>query len=625
MVRSLITGDDLHFFNEGTHSRLYERFGAHVVEGGVCFAVWAPNAKRVSVVGDFNHWSAGEHALSPEDGSGVWTGFVAGAAVGQRYKYDITSRVAGYHVQKADPIGAAHEVPPKTASIISAIEHEWGDAAWMQSRADRFARDAPVSIYELHLGSWRHPGGELPNYRAIASHLADYVSDLGFTHIELMPVMEHPFYGSWGYQVTGYFAPASRYGSPADLMHMIDVLHQRGIGVILDWVPAHFPTDEHGLGFFDGTHLYEHADPRKGFHPDWTTFIYNYDRNEVKSFLLSSASMWLERYHVDGLRVDGVASMLYLDYSRKDGEWVPNADGSNHNRGAIEFLQRLNETLYRDEPGCQTIAEESTAWTGVSRPTSGGGLGFGYKWDMGWMHDTLAYMEHDPVHRSHHQDQITFRAVYQYTENYVLPLSHDEVVHGKGSLYSKMPGDPWQKLANLRLLFGYQFGVPGKKLQFMGNELATPDEWNHEVEVPWHLADDPAHRGIQNVVRDLNKLYRGEPALYLRDVEEGGFEWIDFQDRGGSVLAFLRLGDGVRPVAVVCNFTPVPRDDYRVGVPTGGAWRELLNTDAALYGGGNVGNLGAVIADPEGFHGRPFSLRLRLPPLACVFLAPEHA
>jgi 1,4-alpha-glucan branching enzyme len=604
---------------------MWQCFGAHLDDEGAQFAVWAPNAAEVSVVGDFNYWTHGEHRLEPQGSSGVWVGRINGVQRGQRYKFSIHSHKDGYQVEKADPIGIFHEEPPKTASILWDNEYEWGDQSWMAERgAAHNHRTAPMSIYEVHPGSFRHGfHGETLNYRQLGESLAEHCGNMGFTHVELMPVMEHPFYGSWGYQVTGYFAPTARYGSPQDLMYMIDVLHQRGIGVILDWVPAHFPTDEHGLGYFDGTHLYEHADPRKGFHPDWTTYIFNYGRNEVRSFLLSSAMYWLEVFHVDALRVDGVASMLYLDYSREEGQWIPNPDGSNHNREAISLILQLNETVYREHPDVQTIAEESTAWPGVSRPTSISGLGFGFKWDMGWMHDTLQYLSRDPVHRTHHHGEITFRAIYAYTESYVLPLSHDEVVHGKGSLLDKMPGDWWQKVANLRLLLSYMYGTPGKKLLFMGVELADTREWNHENALDWGLAQRPEAQGLIKLITDLNHLYRGQRALHIGDVDEGGFVWVDHNDAHQSTLAFERLGhEGDRPVLVVCNFTPVPRHAHSIGVSQEGTWMELFNSDADYYGGSGVGNAGVVTATAQPMHGRPYSLPLTIPPLGCIYLAP---
>jgi 1,4-alpha-glucan branching enzyme len=622
-----ITDNDLYLFNEGTHFRLYEKLGAHLGERdgveGAWFAVWAPNAAAVSVIGDWNGWSPNTDRLTPRVGSGIWEGFVPGVQQGAGYKYHIDSRFGGYRVDKADPFGFRTETPPRTASVVWDLGYEWGDAEWMESRGSKQSLGAPMSIYEVHLGSWRRKpeeGNRSLSYQELAPLLAEHVKSHGFTHVELMPVMEHPFYGSWGYQITGYFAPTNRYGSPQDLMFLIDHLHQEGIGVLLDWVPSHFPTDEHGLAFFDGTHLFEHADPRQGFHPDWGSFIFNYDRNEVRSFLTSNAVFWLDKYHADGLRVDAVASMLYLDYSRKAGEWIPNEFGGRENLGAIRFLRATNEEVYRSFPEAQTIAEESTAWPLVSRPLYVGGLGFGYKWDMGWMHDTLAYMAHDPVHRKFHHGQMTFRMIYAWNESFVLPLSHDEVVHGKGSLLAKMPGDPWQKLANLRLLYGYMFGQPGKKMLFMGAELAEWREWNHDGSLDWGLLEDPAHAGIARWLGDLNRLYREEPALHELDYSPEGFEWIDANDAENSILSFLRKGkDGQEPVLAVFNCTPLPRSNYRVGVPGGGFWREVLNSDATIYGGSGVGNFGGMDATPVPLHGRSHSLTLTLPPLGAVF------
>jgi 1,4-alpha-glucan branching enzyme len=623
---SILGEQDLHLFNEGSHTRLYEKLGAKPqrIRGvdGTHFAVWAPNAEHVSVAGDWNGWKREADPLRPRAASGIWEGFVPGAALGANYKYAIRSRYRGYQVEKADPFAFHAETPPDTASKIWGLDYTWSDEEWMRTRGGRVALGAPVSIYELHLGSWRRGGahGErFLTYRELAPQLADYVAELGFTHVELLPVMEHPFYGSWGYQTTGYFAPTSRYGTPQDFMYLIDVLHQRGIGVILDWVPSHFPTDEHGLGFFDGTHLYEHGDPRQGFHPDWSSFVFNYGRNEVRSFLLSSALFWLDRYHVDGLRVDAVASMLYLDYSRKEGEWIPNPHGGRENLEAIDLLRRLNAEVYDRFPDVQTFAEESTAWPMVSRPTYVGGLGFGFKWDMGWMHDTLLYLSRDPVHRAHHHHGITFRAIYAWNENFVMPLSHDEVVHGKGSLLAKMPGDDWQKHANLRLLLGNLYAQPGKKLLFMGGEIGPWREWNHDTTLDWHLLEHASHRGLQRFVRDLNTLYRGEPALHELDCSPAGFRWIDFCDAAQSTLSFQRTGHSTSDVIVaVFNFTPVPRSSYRIGVPYPGAWREILNSDAPLYGGSGQGNLGGVEAVPVASHGHPHSLVITLPPLAMV-------
>ncbi|HEX2642696.1 MAG TPA: 1,4-alpha-glucan branching protein GlgB [Thermoanaerobaculia bacterium] len=625
-MKSLISAQDLYFFNEGTHYRLYERLGAHPQEDGTFFAVWAPDAESVSVIGEWNGWTRGTDPLSPRGSSGVWEGFVAGAGPGMKYKYHIASRFNGYRVDKADPFAFYAEVPPLKGSVIWDLAYEWGDSDWMAGRGPRHELSAPMSVYEVHLGSWRRvpeEGNRSLTYREAAPLLAEHVKRLGFTHIELLPIMEHPFYGSWGYQSTGFFSPTSRFGTPQDFMYLVDHLHQQGIGVILDWVPSHFPTDEHGLAFFDGTHLYEHADPRKGFHPDWGSLIFNYGRREVCSFLISSAVFWLEKYHVDGLRVDAVASMLYLDYSRKAGEWIPNQFGGRENLEAIEFLRAFNGEVYQSFPDTQTTAEESTAWPMVSRPLYVGGLGFGYKWDMGWMHDTLAYLAHDPIHRRYHHNQLTFRGIYAWNENFVLPLSHDEVVHGKGSLYRKMPGDPWQKLANLRLLYGWMYGQPGKKLLFMGAELAQEREWNHDSSLDWHLLQNPGHAGIQRWLEDLNRFYREEPALHELDSNPDGFEWVDANDADNSVLSFLRWGKDRRaPVLVLYNFTPIARDNYRVGVPSGGYWRELLNSDSPDYGGSGRGNLGGVDAVPIPLHGRPYSLTLSLPPLAVLFLQP---
>jgi 1,4-alpha-glucan branching enzyme len=630
---TLLTDDDLHLFNEGTHSRLYDKLGSHPmsVEGaaGTYFAVWAPNAESVSVMGDFNDWIPSGQSLRLRGGSGIWEGSIAGVQKGSRYKYHVRSRYAGYRVDKADPFAVHQETPPRTGSVVWDLDYPWGDDAWMKDRGRRNALRAPMSIYEVHLGSWRRVPEEENrqlSYRELAPLLAQYALEMGFTHVQFLPVMEHPFYGSWGYQTTGYFAPTSRYGTPQDFMYLVDLLHQNGIGVILDWVPSHFPTDEHGLAYFDGTHLYEHADPRKGFHPDWNSYIFNYGRNEVRSFLLSSAFYWIERYHADGLRVDAVASMLYLDYSRKEGEWIRNAHGGRENLEAIDFLKRFNEDLSRAHPDVSTIAEESTAWPMVSRPVHLGGLGFGMKWDMGFMHDTLQYMSFDPIHRKYHHERLTFRMLYAFTENFVLPYSHDEVVYGKGSLLGKMPGDEWQKFANLRLLFGYMFGQPGKKLLFMGGEIGQWNEWYHEASLDWHLLALPPNDGLRRFVQDLNHLYRGEPVLHQGDVDPDGFEWIDCADSENSVVAFVRRAKSSDElVLVACNFTPVPRHNYRLGAPRGGVWKEVLNSDAKTYGGSGQGNLGALEAAPVGAHGRYDSLNLVLPPLGVVFLKSEAA
>jgi 1,4-alpha-glucan branching enzyme len=627
----LLTEQDLYLFNEGTHYRLYDKLGAHPRHGegseGTAFAVWAPNARQVSVMGDFNGWNKKGHPLEPRGGSGVWEGFVPGVGPGAVYKYHVVSRHHHYQVDKADPFAFRAEMPPRTGSVVWDLGYSWHDQEWMGDRAHRQTLHDPMAIYEVHLGSWRRvpeQGNRFLSYRELAGVLPDYLSEMGFTHVELMPIMEHPFYGSWGYQVTGYFAPTSRYGTPQDLMHLIDTLHQHGIGVILDWVPSHFPGDEHGLAYFDGTHLYEHADTRLGYHPDWGSYIFNYGRHEVAAFLVSNALFWLERYHADALRVDAVASMLYLDYSRKAGEWLPNVHGGRENLEAIAFLRRFNEEAFRAHPDVQTIAEESTAWPMVSRPTYIGGLGFGLKWDMGWMHDTLQYLSNDPVHRKFHHNKLTFRMLYAWNESFVLSLSHDEVVHGKGSLLGKMPGDDWQKRANLRLLLGGMYAQPGKKLLFMGAELGQEREWDHDGSLDWDLLEDPRHAGIRAWVADLNRLYTAEPALHELDTDPGGFEWVDCSDAEQSVISFLRkASSGEGTVLVVCNFTPVARRAYRVGVPSAGRWRELLNSDAEVYGGSGQGNAGGVWASTAPAQDRPFSVDLTLPPLAMVFLKAE--
>ena len=622
---TLLTAYDLHLFNEGKHSRLFEKFGAHVIEHdgrrGTYFAVWAPNADRISVVGDFNGWNPDSHPMNPRESSGAWEAFIPGLGQGTVYKYHLRSRYHMYTVDKTDPYGYYNEVPPKTASIVRELDYEWGDKEWMRTRQSRNKFDAPMSTYEVHLGSWmRVPeeGNRSLTYRELAVKLADYVSEMGFTHVEFMPVMEHPFFGSWGYQITGYFAPSARFGTPQDFMYLVDYLHQRGIGVILDWVPSHFPNDEHGLAYFDGTHLYEHADPRKGFHPDWKSAIFNYDRNEVRAFLISNAIFWLERYHVDGLRMDAIASMLYLDYSRKQGEWIPNQFGGRENLGAVSFLKAVNKEAYENFPDIQTIAEESTAWPMVSRPTTMGGLGFGLKWNMGWMHDTLQYIKNDPVHRKHHHGALTFSLIYAFNENFVLPLSHDEVVYGKGSLIGKMPGDDWQAFANLRALFGYMWGHPGKKLLFMGGEFAQRREWTHEGELEWWVTGLPEHAGMQHWMRDLNRVYRQEPALHRVDFSAEGFEWIDSDNSEMSIIAFLRKTAGEPPIMVVTNFTPVPRQNFLMGVPLRGKWREILNSDAHDYGGSGWGNMGGVDSVPVGAHGRLDSINLNIAPLATM-------
>jgi 1,4-alpha-glucan branching enzyme len=629
----LLTDQDIYHFREGTYFRAYEKLGAHLFPasgasgGGTRFAVWAPNARAVSVVGDFNGWNRAVHPLtSRSDWSGIWEGVVPQAGPGALYKYHVLSKHGGHGIDKSDPYAFRAEAPPRTASVVWDLAYEWHDAEWLRQRATANALGSPWSIYEVHLGSWRRVPEEhnrFLSYRELAAALADYVTELGFTHVELLPVTEHPFYGSWGYQVTGYFAPSARYGTPQDFMYFVDHLHQRGIGVILDWVPSHFPSDAHGLARFDGTHLYEHADPRQGFHPEWNSSIFNFGRAEVRNFLASSALFWLDRYHIDALRVDAVASMLYLDYGRRAGEWIPNRYGGHENLDAVDFLKQLNLAVYRDHPATQTIAEESTAWPMVSRPTYLGGLGFGLKWNMGWMHDTLKYFQQDPLHRKYHHSRLTFSIWYAFSENFVLPLSHDEVVHGKGSLIGKMPGDEWQQFASLRLLYGYMWTHPGKKLLFMGGEFGQRREWQHEESLEWHVLQYPLHAGVRRWIRDLNQLYRATPALYEQDFSEAGFQWIDCDDADVSVISFLRWGNTGDPVLVACNFTPVPRAAYRIGVPHAGRWRERLNSDAVDYGGSGQGNLGAVDSEPVDAHGQAHSLSVRLPPLAVVVLSPE--
>jgi 1,4-alpha-glucan branching enzyme len=603
---------------------LADVLGAHVASerGGTQFAVWAPNARSVSVIGTFNKWQRHATPLSPA-GGGIWQNLVPGVHAGTRYKYFIESRNGEYSADKADPFGFLQETPPQTASIVWDLGYRWRDEHWMANRSRANSLDAPMSIYEVHLGSWRRvpeQGNRSLTYREMAAWLIPYVKEMGFTHVEFLPVMEHPFYGSWGYQITGYFAPTSRYGTPQEFMQLVDELHQNGIGVLLDWVPSHFPNDEHGLGYFDGAHEYEPADPRRGVHPDWNSFIFDYGRPEVRSFLLSSALFWLDKYHADGLRVDAVASMLYLDYSRRPGEWIPNQYGGRENLEAISFLRRMNEDIYRTHPDVQTIAEESTAWPMVSRPLYVGGLGFGLKWDMGWMHDTLQYMSQDPLFRKFHHHELTFRAVYAFNENFVLPLSHDEVVYGKGSLIAKMPGDNWQKFANLRLLFSYMYGQPGKKLLFMGGEFGQWSEWKHDSSLDWALLDSAPHAGLRLLVGDLNHLYRTEPSLQICEHAPSSFEWIDVHDSEKNVLSFLRKGQSQEEVMMIaCNFSPVPRGSYRLGVPRKGFWKEIFNSDAKLYGGSGRGNFGGVETVPIPLHGRHYSVTVDLPPLAAVF------
>jgi 1,4-alpha-glucan branching enzyme len=624
---SPLTDDDLYLFNEGSHHRLWEKLGAHpaVVEGkaGTHFAVWAPDARSVSLIGDFNSWTQGMHPLRPRGSSGIWELFVPGIGKGAIYKFHVASRANAHQAEKADPFALCSEEPPRTASVVWDLDYSWEDQDWMERRYDNNGRSAPWSIYEMHLGSWmRVPeeGNRSLSYREMAPRLIAHLTRLGFTHVEFLPVMEHPFYGSWGYQTTSYFAPTRRYGDPQDLMFLIDQLHQAEIGVILDWVPSHFPADVHGLGYFDGTHLYEHADPRLGFHPDWKSYIFNYGRNEVQSFLRSSALFWLDEYHADGLRVDGVASMLYRDYSRKPGEWIPNAYGGRENVEAINLLRNLNSDVYRLHGDTQTIAEESTDWPMVSKPVYLGGLGFGMKWDLGWMHDTLDYIRHDPIHRRYHHNSLTFRGLYAFHENFVLPLSHDEVVHGKGSLLSGMPGDDWQKFANLRLLMAYMYALPGKKLLFMGAEIGQWSEWHHDDSLDWHLLQYESHAGLERWLSDLNQVYRSEPSLHQLDFDPHGFEWVDCSDSEHSVVSLIRKGfDGSADVLGVFNFTPVPRHNYRIGISRPGWWQEILNSDATVYWGSGQGNFGGAHSEPIPWHGRPQSLNISVPPLGGVF------
>jgi len=619
---------DLHLMGEGRHRELWRVLGAHVrvIDGvsGTSFAVWAPSARAVSVVGSWNGWNPVAHPMRTMGASGVWELFVPGVGAGAQYKFEVRSQ-HGSTRGKADPLAQRTEAPPRTASVVTASAFEWTDAPWIDARPSRETWREAMSIYEVHLGSWRRnpdQGNRSLTYVEHAVELIDYVVEMGFTHIELLPITEHPFGGSWGYQCTGYFAPTARFGDPDDFRALVNAAHAAGIGVILDWVPAHFPRDDHGLACFDGTALYEHADPRRGAHPDWGTLIFNYGRNEVRNFLLASALYWLEDMHVDGLRVDAVASMLYLDYSRNEGEWIPNIEGGREDLDAIVFLRDLNEVTHAASPGIAMCAEESTAWPGVSRPTSSGGLGFDFKWNMGWMHDTLHYFQNDPVHRLYHHHELTFGLLYAFSEQYILPLSHDEVVHGKGSLLGKMPGDRWQQFANLRALYGWMWAHPGKKLLFMGSELAQPTEWNHDESLPWHLRDVPEHAGVQRLVRDLNAVYRNEPALWRADSEESGFAWLEAADGANNVLAFCRFGDDATPVVCVANLSPVVRDDYRIGMPLGGTWRQVVNTDDPVYGGAGV-DTGPLVANGPSWHGQDQSIVMRLPPLASVWLMPR--
>jgi 1,4-alpha-glucan branching enzyme len=604
---------DIYLARAGRHEELWAKLGAHPVETGVHFAVWAPNARYVSVVGDFNDWNPVTDPLTPVDGTGIWEGTVESATEGQRYKYHLDGR------EKADPVSFEQEVPPKTASIVFEPHYDWLDADWLSARAEQKPLERPLAIYEVHAPSWRKGLG----WRELADQLAAYVKDLGFTHVELLPVMHHPYSGSWGYQVTNFYATVSTMGSPDDFRYFVDHMHANGIGVLLDWVPAHFATDPWALARFDGTALYEHDDPRRGHHPDWGTYVFNLGRSEVQNFLLANALFWLREYHADGLRVDAVASMLYLDYSRKEGEWIPNRFGGREDLEAVEFLKEFNELVHTREPGVISAAEESTAWPAVSRPTYVGGLGFGFKWNMGWMHDTLGYFRQDPIHRRFHHHELTFSMVYAWNENFILPLSHDEVVHGKGSLLQKMPGDRWQQLANLRALYAYMWAHPGKKLLFMGGELASPWEWAHQDELPWWLLEHADHTGMRDLVRDLNAIYRDEPALWEVDFSPDGFRWLEPNDAMNNVFAFMRCSrDGSRRLVCVANLSPVPREGYRVGVPASGEWQELLNTDSTYYAGSGIGNMGTVKAEERGWHDQPFSVSLTLPPLSVLWLRP---
>ena len=626
--RTLLTDFDIHLFKSGKHFRLYEKLGSHPTEfdgqKGTYFAVWAPNARAVSVIGNFNHWQNDAHKLNARwDESGIWEGFFTDVSKGEIYKYAIHSNT-GEYLEKADPFAIMNEVAPKTASIVWQEDYHWKDKTWLNKRKANASKAKPYSVYEVHAGSWRRKlddGNRSLSYKEMAKELVQYVKEMGFTHIEFLPMMEHPFFGSWGYQLTGYFAPTSRFGTPEEFKELIDAFHAENIGVILDWVPSHFPGDAHGLYHFDGTHLYEHADPRKGFHPDWSSYIFNYGRNEVRSFLISNAMYWLDRFHIDGLRVDAVASMLYLDYSRKHGEWIPNDYGGNENIEAINFLKEFNETVYGAFPDIMTIAEESTAWPGVSKPTYLGGLGFGQKWMMGWMHDTLTYFKNDPVHRKFHQNEITFSIMYAFTENFMLPLSHDEVVHGKGSLMARMPGDEWQRFANLRLMYAYMFTHPGTKLLFMGCEFGQTSEWKHDNSLDWHLLQYSLHKGVQELLKDLNALYKSETALYQYAYEHRGFEWIDYSDRENSVMSYIRKADSKEELmVVVLNFTPEVRYSYRIGVPFRGSWKEVFNSDHTKFGGSGLLNKGLINTSPVKYHGKDYSVSLQLPPLGMSIL-----
>ncbi len=628
---SLLEDYDIYLFKEGKHFHLYKKLGSHLVkhEGkkGTYFAIWAPNAQYVSVVGDFNHWNKGSHPMKVRhDESGIWEVFIPDIGKGSIYKYFIKSH-NGYEVEKGDPYALMWETPPKTASVVWEVDYKWKDKKWMSNRSKLAGKAQPYSVYEMHIGSWKRVPEEENrslSYNQLAKDLPGYINEMGFTHVEFMPVMEHPFFGSWGYQVTGYFAPSSRFGTPEEFMHLIDVLHQEGIGVILDWVPSHFPSDMHGLHYFDGTYLYEHEDPRKGYHPDWKSYIFNYDRNEVKSFLISNALYWLDRYHIDGLRVDAVASMLYLNYSREEGEWEPNVHGGQENLEAIRFLKEFNENVYREYPDIVTIAEESTAYPMVSKPTSEGGLGFGMKWMMGWMHDTIKYFELTPIHRQFHQGTLTFSLYYAFTENFMLPFSHDEVVYGKKPMVLKMPGDEWQRFANLRAMYAYMYAHPGNKLLFMGAEFGQTSEWNHDSSLDWHLTDQHFHKGVSETIKSLNAVFKSEPAFYDFNFEEKGFEWIDTQDTASSVISFIRKGENPDDVILVaCNFTPVHRENYKIGVPVSGKWREIFNSDLKEFGGGDLRNSEAIESDPEPMHTKDQSISVGLSPLAVHYFRPD--
>ncbi len=629
----LLTPYDIHLFKEGKHFKLHEKLGSHPthLDGmeGTQFAVWAPSAKHVSVIGDFNEWRSGLHPLSlRKDDSGIWEGFIAGPTRGSLYKYHVESKAhLGYSMDKGDPFALHWEIPSRTASVVWDLKHSWDDAEWMRTRADKNSLNSPFAIYEMHIGSWKRvpeDNNRSLTYRETAHDLPSYLEEMRFTHVEFLPIMEHPYSRSWGYQTLGYFAPTSRFGIPEDFMHLVDELHRRGFGVILDWVPSHFPSDAYGLAYYDGSHLFEYADPKKGYHPDWKSYIFDFGKGEVRSFLASSALFWLDVYHADGLRVDAVASMIYLDYSRKKGEWIPNQYGGRENLEALSFIRDLNQAVYRAHPDVQMIAEESTAWPMVSRPVYLGGLGFGMKWNMGWMHDTLEYMTKDPVYRKHHHNQLTFSLWYAFAENFVLPLSHDEVVYGKRSLLDKMPGDTWEKFANLRLLYGYMYGHPGKKLLFMGGEFGQWDEWDFEKSLDWHLAKEQSHKQLQLWVKDLNAIYAKELALHQLDFERLGFEWVDIQDWEKSILSFSRRGISPdHPIVVVCNFTPMTRQNYRLGVPRSGHWKEILNSDASEYGGSGQGNLGGVTSEAHRFHGRDHSISITLPPFGALFFRSE--